>query len=318
MLIGLLLPAVQAARESARRSVCRNNLKQFGLAIANFESHQGHYPASARFTAPDASGNINPWSAQAQVLPFLEQEGLHSHVNFDQSYEQAANIPIGGGTVARLGAARIPTYVCPSEPRDQVRIENGAPSHYPLNYGVNVGVWLVFDPSSQRGGNGAFGVLRPTRAAEILDGLSNTLGAAEVKAWQPYYRNAGLTSDPGIPPADGIGALGGQFKSDTGHTEWIDGRCHQTGFTTAYSPNTPVLCSVNGATYDVDWTNQQEGKSTTAPTLAAVTARSYHVGGVHVMMMEGSVRWISDSIDPGLWRALSTRSGGEPAQLEPQ
>lgn len=316
VLNGLLLPAVQAARESARRMSCRNNLKQFGLSIANFESQQGHYPTSARLTAPNSSGNVNPWSAQAQVLPFLEQAALHSHIDFNQDYEQAVNIDIGGGMVAQLGAARIPTYLCPSERRDEARIENGTPTHYPLNYAVNVGEWLVFEPRTQLGGSGAFTVFRPTRAADFSDGLSNTLGAAEVKAWQPHYRNAALANDPGIPPSDQISTLGGQFKSESGHTEWIDGRCNQTGFTAAYPPNTPVLCQVNGTTYDIDWTNQQEGKSTTVPTLAAITARSYHVGGVNAMMMDGSVHWFADVVDPSVWKALSTRNGGESTRIE--
>jgi prepilin-type processing-associated H-X9-DG protein len=245
------------------------------------------------------------------VLPFLEQVGLHSRIDFDEGYDQAVDIHIGGGIVTQLGAARIPSYLCPTEPRDQVRVENGAFAHYPLNYAVNVGVWRVFEPDSQRSGEGAFTVRRPTQVADIHDGLSNTLGAAEVKAWQPYYRNAALASDPGIPSPGAICALGGQFKSETGHTEWIDGRCHQTGFTTACTPNTPVLCEISGKTYDVDWTNQQEGTSTTVPTLAAITARSYHAGGINAMMMDGSVHWISNSIDLGVWRSLSTRNGGE-------
>ena len=311
LMIGLLLPAVQQAREAARRTSCRNNLRQLGLAVAQFELYFKHYPPSARLTAPDVNGNLNPWSAQAQVLPYLEQAGLHSRIDFTRGYEEAVNIEIGGEVVGRLGAARIPVYLCPNEQRDQVRIENGIPANYPLSYGVNGGVWLVWDPRTQRGGSGAFTPFRPTTPADLSDGLSNTLGLAEIKAWQPHYRNAALAADPGIPPPDALCALGGQFKPETGHTEWIDGRAHQTGFTAAYTPNTKVPCEVAGKKYDVDWTNQQEGKSTTVSTFAAVTARSYHAGGVHATRMDGSVHWVADHVEPAVWRALSTRAGGE-------
>lgn len=317
LLIGILLPAVQATREAARRTSCLNNLRQIGVALANFETQQRHFPTSTLFTAPTSGGEIDPWSAQAQLLPFLEQAGLNSQIDFGQSYELALNIDLGGGVVKSLGAARIPSYVCPSELRDLAQWEGGIAATYPVNYGVNLGVWFVFDPVSQKGGNGAFTVLRPTRASDIVDGLSNTLAVAEVRAWQPYYRNAALASDPGIPPASGLDALGGEFKTEAGHAEWVDGRSHQTGFTTAYAPNTRVPSQVSGVTYDVDWTNQQEGKSATVSTFAAITARSYHPQGVNVMMLDGSAHWVSDSIDLAVWRGLSTRNGAENVQIGP-
>ena len=304
ILIGLLLPAVQAAREAARRVACRNNLKQFALAEANFESQHRRYPPSGLPTLPDGSGNVHPWSAQALILPFLEQSGLYSAIDYEQSYKVAVN--------SQLAAIRVPSYICPSEIRDETRLSgNGDPENYPLNYVVNLGTWFVYDPQTQQGGNGSFFYDSKLTAADIKDGLSFTLLAAEVKAWQPYYRNAALPSDPGIPSLSAVCSLGGDFKSSTGHTEWVDGRSHQTGFTTAFAPNTQVLCLVGGDTYDIDWTNQQEGKSSTSPTFAAVTSRSYHSGGVQAARMDGSVHWVSDSIDGDIWRALSTRDGGE-------
>src|SRR5690606_316727 len=107
-----------------------------------------------------------------------------------------------------------------------------------------------------------------------------------------------------------ICGLGGEFKPNSGHTEWVDGRAHQIGFTTVSPPNHRALCT-EGVAYDVDWNNQQEGKSPTIPTYAAVTARSYHEGMVNVAMMDGSVRPIEDNINVGVWRALSTRRGQE-------
>ncbi len=319
ILIAMLVPAVQAARESARRTSCLNQLRQIGLAVANHEAQNRHFPPSWKSTVPDASGNINGWSALALLLPNLEQAPLVSSVDFELGYEEATDIQTADGTVASLSSMRIPTYLCPSERRDEVRLSGGTPTHYPLNYAVNLGVWFVWDPATGQGGEGAFYPESYLRAAEFRDGLSYTLCAAEVKAWTPYYRNAGLAADPGMPTtASGVCGLGGDFKSNSGHTEWVDGRAHQVGFTSTFRPNTEVLCIDNGTTYDVDWTNQQEGKSTTVVTYAAVTARSYHTGGVNVAMMDGSVRWFSDDIGLGVWQAYSTRDGGEIIPSEDQ
>ncbi len=314
VLVALLLPAVQAAREAARRSHCANNLRQIGLALHNFESQMRQFPPGGRAALPDSSGQISYWSVQAQILPFLEQANLESHIDFTQRYELATNINLGGGVVAKLSAARVPTYLCPDEIRDEVRFENGAPTHYPINYGVNRGVWLVHDPRTLAIGEGAFGMGRALGPADFRDGLSQTVAVAEVRAWQPYFRNAGLAADPGLPDPTALCGLGGQFKKDSGHTEWVDARAHQTGFTAVFGPNTKVSCTLSGTVYDVDWTNQREGTSATAPTWAAVTARSYHPAGLNVALMDGSVRWVSDTIQLDVWRAMITRAGGEPTQ----
>ncbi|MHC4400030.1 MAG: DUF1559 family PulG-like putative transporter [Planctomycetota bacterium] len=306
ILIGLLLPAVQAAREAARRTHCANNLKQLGLALHNFEVGRRRYPASF------GGSEGGDWSAQARLLPYLEQTAIHDEIDFSRDYGDAM---LGDGS--RLSAARIGTYLCPSELNDVVRKKDGVSVHYPLNYGVNLGLWFVFDPVSGEGGAGAFFPYRGLRQGDFIDGMSNTLCAAEAKAYTAYYRNA-AHAGPALPtdPAQ-ICGLGGQFKSNSGHTEWVDGRSHQTGFTTTFGPNTTVGCAMDGAEYDVDWTNQQEGKSDTVPTHAAVTARSYHPDVVNAVMMDGSVRSYSDQIDLAAWRALSTRTGGETLPRQP-
>ena len=124
--------------------------------------------------------------------------------------------------------------------RDEVRLKNGDPYHYPLNYGVNCGVWKVFDPTDQSGGSGAFFPNSGLGTRNFGDGLSNTLMLAEVKGWTPYYRDgkngtATLANDP-----DEICSLKGNFKTESGHTEWVDGRTHQAGFTATFTPNTKV------------------------------------------------------------------------------
>ena len=153
----------------------------------------------------------------------------------------------------------------------------------------------------------------------ITDGTSKTLLIAEVKGWTPYYRDAAL-SQP-TPPSDPseICGLGGSFKSDSGHTEWVDGRVHQTGFTTVFTPNTRVACVQGGQTYDVDWTSEREGISDTGITYSAVTSRSYHSGGVvNTAMADGSIHAVTSDIELSVWRAMSTRAGddvAEPSQL---
>jgi hypothetical protein len=102
---------------------------------------------------------------------------------------------------------------------------------------------------------------------------------------------------------------------NTGHTEWVDGRCHQTGFTATFAPNTEVGCTLGGPAYDIDWTNMREGQSATVPTYATVTARSHHSGLVHVTFMDGSARSVADGVALEIWQALSTRSGNEIATV---
>jgi len=309
ILAGLIFTGLQQTRSSARKTSCSSNIRQMGIATANFATYHGHIPASWKGTAPDASGNINGWSAQAQLLPHLEQKVIHESIDFQQSYTLAGNVTTSDGVSVKLSALRVPVLLCPSEIRDEVRISGGAPEHYPLNYGVNLGIWFVYDPATGQGGAGAYYPNSRQQPARFFDGMGQTVNFAEVKAWNPYYRNAAHANDPGMPLPTGVQALGGDFKTNSGHTEWVDGRAHQIGFTTAFTPNTKVLATVNGEVFDVDWTNQQEGKSATVPTYAAVTARSYHGGGVNAVMFDGSVRWFSDDIHPGVWRAFSTRNG---------
>jgi prepilin-type processing-associated H-X9-DG protein len=209
---------------------------------------------------------------------------------------------------------RVATYLCPSEMNDRPR-PDGAVTHYPITYGFNFGNWLVYNPLSGQGGDGAFVINRGTRIADFTDGSSMTIGAAEVKAYQAYVRDGGNPGVLGYPvPASvaEVAAFGGSLKPDSGHTEWVDARVHQTGFTTVFPPNTKVPYVANGTTYDIDFNSSREGKTTNRPTYAAVTSRSYHTAGVvNVLMMDGSVRSVTSSISLPTWRALGTRSGGE-------
>lgn len=307
VLVGLLLPAVQAAREAARRMQCTNNLKQITLAIHNYESAYKHVPAG---WAPPVNGT-DGWSAQARILPYLESLALAAGVNYSRNYGDATIRVDGVDT--KVSSFRVPAYQCPSEPNDIERTDsNGDPYHYPLNYCFNAGTWFVYNPNNNQIGEGMFGAKRYMKFRDCLDGLSNTLCFGEVKSWNPYLRDVGTTGSITMPiTPEEICTMGGSFKANSGHTEWVDGRAHQAGFTTTFTPNTKVICTNGGAEYDVDFTNQREGRGTTALTYASVTTRSHHTGGVNVSMMDGSVKFVTDSIERDLWQALSTRAGRE-------
>ncbi len=314
VLIGLLLPAVQQAREAARRTQCSNNLKQIGLALHNYlDSNRSFPPSLCIRPGTTFSTNNGSWSIHGRLLPYLEQGNAYERVRLDIAWD--AQLATGVPTM------RVPVYLCPSEVHDQVRVDSsGNPYVYPQTYGFNLGTWLVYEPASGRGGDGAFFVNSRTRPASFLDGLSNTLAAAEVKAFTSYFRN---TNDPGptVPssPAAIAGfASGAQFKlgpstnDNTGHTEWADGRVHHSGITTVFAPNTFIpYVHTDGRTYDVDYNSQQEGRSATQPTYAAITARSYHAGIVNVLLMDGAVRAVGETVELRVWRALGTRQGGE-------
>jgi prepilin-type N-terminal cleavage/methylation domain-containing protein len=310
ILIGLLLPAVQAAREAGRRASCSNNLHQIALGVHLYESAYRSYPSGFGKGPGEPVGS--GWSVHARVLGFLERESLRQQINFSQSYN---TVTTSDGRLVKT--LRIPTYLCPSEIHDTERLSGGVVDNYPLNYGFNMGVWFVYDPTSGQGGEGPFAANGSITPGSIIDGLSNTLLAAEVKAYTPYFRNGAaagpaVASDPGqICGYGGQAKMGTDFQQNTGHTEWVDGRSHQSGVTATFAPNTKVMC--NG--FDVDFTNYQEGASASVVTYAAVTARSYHPSLVNVALMDGSVRAVHSNVDLATWRAAATRAGGEPAKL---
>ncbi|MEI6238914.1 MAG: DUF1559 domain-containing protein [Planctomycetia bacterium] len=311
MLVGLLLPAVQSAREAARRSACQNNLRQLGMALHTYENSQRVFPPSCQDGVAVGSA---PWSGQSVMLPYLEGDTLFRKIDFSQPYSSGSNMslfPPNG-----VAALRVDVLVCPGETKATPVLDaNGLPKHFPLNYGLNVGPYLVLDASvaSRPDGGGAFAPFKRLRPAAYVDGLSKTLALAEVKARTPRSQEVSSmpTSTPTSPAAAGALAAGGTF-AELGHTEWVCGRALHIGLTTTFPPNTAVpYTHSDGREYDVDVCGPREGTTATAVTRAVVTSRSHHRDMVNAAMMDGSVRSIGSGIDLATWQALGSRAGGE-------
>lgn len=308
-LIGLLLPAVQAAREAARRSSCQNNIRQLTLAALSFESAKQYFPPSA---AAVATAGAAPWSGQALLLPFMEGDTLFKRIDFSRSYSDQVNkdlFPPNG-----VAALRIETLVCPAEPNARTVMDAATqlPKHYPLNYGLNVGEYLVYNPASGNGGTGSFVPFTRLKAGMFADGTSKTLAICEVKAFTPRSQDVtGMPTTTPANPTDVAPLMGNGWSVDGGHTEWVCGRSLHIGFTTTFPPNTNVPYVRDGKTYDVDISSTREGVVPAAATYAVVTSRSHHTGIVNCSFMDGSVRPVTSEISAETWKALGSRAGGE-------
>jgi prepilin-type N-terminal cleavage/methylation domain-containing protein len=313
ILISLLLPAVQQAREAARRSQCKNNLKQLGLALHNYHDSFTVFPPSG--VVDPSITSQQPWSAQAFVLPYLDGSTVYNRINFSVGYHHANNTaaypPFGPA------ATRVPVLICPSDVNDRARVNSGTGvvEHYPLNYAINVGRYFIYNPVNGQVGTGAFAPNGRTASRDFTDGMSNTLGMAEVKGYTPRVHDAtGVATEPATPMDVSTGyTAGGAFSANSGHTEWVCGRAIHGGFTTVFTPNTIVPHVSGGVTYDIDVSSNREGTHATNPTYGIITSRSYHEGIVQAMLMDGSVRSIGENISIDVWRNIGTRGGGEVA-----
>jgi prepilin-type N-terminal cleavage/methylation domain-containing protein len=311
ILIGLLLPAVQAAREAARRMSCQNKLRQLGLALHNYESAMKRVPPS---TYAVGGASNQPWSAQSFLLPYVEGNTIYNQINFSVGYHH----PDNRGVLPPFGVAptRVPVLMCPSEVEDRARLNatTGEPEHYPLNYALNLGEYLIYDPVTKQGGSGAFAPNARFSTSHFVDGLSNTLAMAEVKAFQPRFHDVPSIpiSPPSRPEDVSVAYIGGAWSAAAGHTEWVCGRAIHCGFTTTFVPQTRILYTAPSMKiYDIDVSSSREGLSATLPTYGIITSRSFHAGLVSGLSMDGSVRSITSSIQPHVWRSLGTRANAD-------
>jgi prepilin-type N-terminal cleavage/methylation domain-containing protein/prepilin-type processing-associated H-X9-DG protein len=336
-LVGLLLPAVQAARESARRSTCSNNLKQMALAVHNYDSARKQFPAAA--TNPfmqTVTNNALDWDSISfitPILPFMEEQSLYNRV---VAYATAGGRPWDTTTKSSIVCpytAQPKTLMCPSD-ANQTQPKATGPKGL-TSYRCNRGdVCTTYDnlPSS---GNatvvawrGPFGSGNVGKCSlnTITDGSSKTIMLAEMAigtgdstfpGGESSANPLDATSKPSTCAAvGGSGGYSGNVYTGTQltGTRWGDADTRMTSFFTVLPPNS-ATCKTSGAS-----------------GVNFMTTNSYHAGGVNVAMCDASIRFISDNIDAGdpsrstsytntgaarwgVWGALGTTKGGETASV---
>jgi prepilin-type N-terminal cleavage/methylation domain-containing protein len=288
ILIALLLPAVQQAREAARRTQCRNNLKQIGLAIHNYESTHTVFP-------PGTLGFPMVFSAHAHLLPYADQANLQDLIDFNVP---PLNFGIPGWEANELAAkTKIPMYLCPSDAEQVPGSTFG-----PTNYTANVGSGLVNNGSATNA-DGVIFARSSVKFAHITDGTSNTVcfsetllgnGVTSTGATPGDYRREVFELPAGTPTTEADCAGGGGTWSGQRGAKWINGHFGDTLYNHYYGPNSTTFDCGNG--------HHSHG---------LVSARSQHSGGVHALLCDGSVRFVNDSVNLSIWRSLATRSGNE-------
>jgi len=339
VLIALLLPAVQAAREAARRSQCVNNLKQLGLALANYESTHGSYPMGGspgrrRDNPADLIGGISgspwgSWSAHSMMLPYLEQSALYNTLNF----MVATQGPLEFGPIALTTGitTRIQSFICPSTP-EIVGTFYGRPRPG-LSYFSSMGASMLFDGNlTASRPNGLFNHGgQPVTVAGVTDGTSNTIAFAEwrIGDFNPNRLsiqdviNIQGTFPPGASwgspllnmPAGGqpfqqwIQICAAQYQPSLGNgnlnrswigEQWATGMPGRTMGTILLPPNSPFPnCNIN-TWGQGDW-----------DTPGMWNMSSYHAGGGNACFADGSVRFIKTSMALLPFWALGTRDQGD-------
>ena len=300
ILIGLLVPAVQKVRAAAARMSCTNNLKQIGLALHDFHDTYHHFP-EARDPYPLA------FSAHAHLLPYLEQQSVYQLIDFTGANGATTDYK---GVNATAASIALPIFNCPSD-SGGVPGGNGAVAGVTFggtNYSVCVGTGLssngVYN-GDYVSGDGVFLLLPggPTTITAITDGTSNTAAFCESTYGDgsPSLAAVAGTPDPMILSKDINGsamdpttcAATTTFTGQRGD-RWINGGYLSTAYNHYLTPNSSTYDCLNSAN-----------------NVGLKTARSRHTSGVNLLLCDGSVHFVSNSVTQATWRALATRAGGD-------
>ena len=313
VLIALLLPAVQSARESARRTSCLSNLRQLSIAMQNYEGSVGHVPS----INGDDAGTFGYYSPLARMLPFMENTQLHDLIDFE-SAPGHPKIPITGENVA-VSQQEIAEFRCASEFEPQVRgVEYFAGERTTevvtarvsgTNYGINIGTGtaLLYNPNHPT--DGITWKNADIRLAQIADGLSKTIAFAESVSGNGLRANS--PPDPvgyaAFRASGGISSLrrladGGDLDRFVSRVQRWDGK-RMAEWLRAAGSSGPVI-------------NGYYLPNSPFPDIVETTSiisgpRSYHPGGANVALCDGSTRFITDDVDLNAFRALWTRAGQE-------
>ena len=318
VLIALLLPAVQAAREAARRSQCINNLKQLALAVQNYIATNGCVPPTSN-PGTSAALYINDLSMKARILPFIEQSALYNALNMGFTYTSAQQF-----TVA---ITNVNGFVCPSDgnqPSPTATLGSVTATVGSTSYPNNIGTFIGNNFGQHDGPAYSF----PTTSnsygplvtfATIQDGLSNTV------IWSEYVKGKYQTNSGGLDQSYSLKTI--KYTSTQTAINLVTAVSECQTSTTIFQETAGTnwdrkgewwilhTCGTGGCYSHVNLPNKKAcffaGQTGPDSYYSLVTASSYHAGGVNVAMLDGSVRFVKDSISLATWRALATKAGGE-------
>ena len=304
VLIALLLPAVQQARESARRTQCKNNLKQIGLALHNYESTFSVLPPGFIGVAPNGPNA----STHTQILPYFDQASAYAVFNFDKD----TNTDVTNQTAReqKLGLLR-----CPSQISSPAFVLAG--TQCPNGCGTTNYVQSLGDNGNYATARGPFGRNIGARFTEFKDGMSNTAMFAEILLG-PSDGSATSGVVPAGDPNDFMVATNLAFAtwdaSATGDTIAVPECQNRATAALRYRGKQYYRGIVVATFYSHTLTPNAKLRDcirTTGFDRGHLAARSFHTGGAHVVMADGSVKFVSDSINDAVWRAVGSKYGDD-------